>query len=208
MATKFWTNQSIAMQSAVGAAQTITGITKASPGVITTSGAAPANGNYVLLEIQGMRQLHYRVCKVSGVSGLTFNVGIDTSAFDTFTSGTFKVLTLANSFSSVRDIQSTGGDPVFEDTTTVHDSDNVEAIVSASPQGFSWTVDWEPTNAALLAANTAFVTRAPRAFRLADADGSEYLFYAYISAPMNPTVSGKKKVTPMAMRLLGTGSSY
>lgn len=208
MATKFWTNQTVQMQSAAGAAQTITGITKAANGVITTSGTLPTNGQYALLSITGMRQLHQRIVKVAGASGSTFNTGIDTTLFDTFATGSFQILTFGNSFNSVRDIQSSGGEPVFEDTTTVHDADDTEAIVSSSPQGFSWTVDWEPTNAALLASNSAFVARTPRGFRLADPDGSEYLFYAYVSAPLNPTVAGKKKVTPMSLRLLASGVAY
>jgi hypothetical protein len=210
MPTKFWTNQTVQMQSAIGAVQVIDAITKASNGVVTKNAGAtlPSNGQYLLLTINGMKQLNYRVVKVSGATGSTFTLGIDTTLFDTFVSGTYQVLTMNLAFSSVRDPNPSGGDPVFEPTTTVHDSDDTEAIVSSTPQGFSWTLDWEPTNAALLAANTAFVARTPRAFRIADADGSEYLFYGYVSAPLNPTVSGKKKVTPMAIRLLGTGSAY
>lgn len=210
MTTKFWTNQSVQMQSAIGAAQTIDGISKASNGVVTKNAGAtlPTNGQYVLLTITGMKQLNQRIVKVSGASGSTWNTGIDTTLFDTFVSGSWQVLTLGLAFSSVRDIQSSGGEPVFEPTTTIHDSDETESIVSSSSQGFSWTVDWEPTNAALLAANAAFIARQPRAFRLADPDGSEYLYYATLSAPMNPTVSGRKKVTPMAMKLLAPGVAY
>lgn len=210
MTTKFWTNQSVQMQSAIGAAQTIDGLSKASNGVVTKNASAtlPTNGQYVLLTITGMKQLNQRIVKVSGASGSTWNTGIDTTLFDTFVSGSWQVLTLGLAFSSVRDIQSSGGEPVFEPTTTIHDSDETEAIVSSSAQGFSWTVDWEPTNAALLAANAAFIARQPRAFRLADPDGSEYLYYATLSAPLNPTVSGRKKVTPMAMKLLAPGVAY
>lgn len=208
MALKFWTNQTVQLQSAIGAGQTITGISKASPGVVTTSGAAPTNGQFVLLEVTGMQQVHYRVFKVAGVSGLTFNIGVDTTLFGTFATGTFKVITLALAFNSLRDIQSSGGDPVFEDTTTIHSADDTQAIVSSSPLSFSATADWEPTDAALVACNTAFVNRVPRAFRMADPDGSEYLFYAYVNAPLNPAVSGKKKVTPINLSLLATGTAY
>jgi hypothetical protein len=210
MATKFWTNQTVEMQSALGTAQTIDGISKASNGVVTKNAGAtlPTNGQYVLLSIVGMRQLHQRVVKVSGASGSTFTIGIDTTQYDTFSSGSWQVVTFGNSFDSVREIQASGGDPVLEDVTTIHDVDDVEAIVSSAAQGFGWTVDWEPANAALRAANTAFVTRTPRAFRLADPDGSEYLFYATVTAALNPTVSGKKKVTPMSLRLKATGTAY
>lgn len=209
MPTKFWTAQSILMQSAIGAAQTITGITKASPGVITKDAGAnlPATGDYVLLEVAGMTQLNYRLCKVSGASGSTFNVGIDTSAFGTFTTGTYRVVSMALAFTGVRDPQSGGGDPIYEDTTTIQDVSDTQAIVSSSPETFSFTCDWTPADTALKAANTAFVTRTPRGFSIADPDGSAYLFYGTVAAPLNPTVSGRKKVTPVAIALLGTGTA-
>lgn len=208
MALKFWTNQTVNMQSAIGAAQTITAISKASPGVVTTSGTLPTNGQYVLLEVTGMTQANLRLFKVAGASGTTFNIGVDTTAFGTFASGNFKVVTLGLSFNSLRDIQSSGGDPVFEDTTTIHDPEDTQAIVSSSPQSFAATADWDPTDATLIAANTAFVTRAARGFRFADPDGSEYLFYSYVNAPLSPQVSGKKKVTPLSLSLRASGTAY
>jgi hypothetical protein len=208
MALKFWTNQTVQMQSAVASAIAITSITKASPGVVATAGTLPANGAYVLLEVAGMNQVNNRVFKVAGSGAGVFNIGVDTTQFGTFSSGTFRVLTLALGFSSLRDIQSSGGDPVFEETTTIHDPEDTQAIVSSSPQSFSATADWEPTDATLIAANTAFITRSPRAFRFADPDGSEYLFYAYVNAPLNPTVSGKKKVTPLSLALRASGTAY
>lgn len=208
MAVKFWTNQTVQMQSAIGAPQTITGISKASPGVVTTSGTLPSNGAYVLLEVQGMSQVHQRIFKVAAATGSTFNIGIDTTLFGTFTSGTFKVLTLGTAFSSLRDIQSSGGDPVFEETTHIHGASDTQAIVSSSPESFSATNDWDPADVALIAANKAFVARTPVGMRFADPDGAEYLFYAYVAAPLNPTVSGKKKVTPISWSLLASGTAY
>lgn len=208
MALKFWTNQTVNAQSAIGAPQTITGISKASPGVVTTSGTLPSNGAYVLLEVTGMNQVNRRIFKVAGATGSSFNIGVDTTQFGTFATGTFKVITFGLAFNSLRDIQSSGGDPVFEDTTTIHDPQDTQAIVSSSPQSFSATADWDPTDATLIACNTAFINRSPLAFRFADPDGSEYLFWAYVNAPLNPTVSGKKKVTPLGLSLRGAGTAY
>lgn len=205
---KYWTNQTVQMQSALGAAQTITGINKASPGVVTTSGTLPSNGAYVLLEVAGMRQLNNRVFKVAGASGSDFNIGVDTTLFDTFASGTFRVITFGLAFDSIRDLASSGGDPVFEDATSIHDAEDLQDIVSSSPQTFSGTHNWDPTSEVLIAMNQAFIVRQPRAFRFADPDGSEYLFYATVVAPLQPTVSGKKKVTPLSWSLKATGTSY
>lgn len=209
MSLKYWTNQAVLMQSAIGAAQTIDAISKASPGVITKNAGAtlPTNGDYVLLEVAGMRQLNNRIFKVAGASGSTFNIVDDTTSFSDFTSGTYKVLTLGNAFDSVRDLASSGGDPVFEDTTSVHDPEDTQDIVSSSPQSFTFTHNWDPANAALRAANLAFLLRSPRAFLIQDPDGSGYAFYGTLVAPLQPTVSGKKKVTPLAVALKASGTA-
>lgn len=208
MTLRYWTNQVVQLQTALATGIAITGITKASPGVVSTAGAVPANNAYVLLEVTGMSQVNRRVFKVAGSGSGVFNIGVDTTLFNTFIGGTFKVITFGASFDSLRDPQSSGGDPVVEDTTTIHDTDDTEAIVSSSAQGYSFTADWDPTNASLIEANKAFVSRTNRAVRIADPDGAEYLFYGSVSAPLNPTVSGKKKVTPVNFRLLATGTAY
>ena len=42
-----------------------------------------------------------------------------------------------------------GGEGVFEDTTTIHDVSDTQEIVSSSPETYSFTNDWLPTDAAL-----------------------------------------------------------
>jgi len=206
---KYWTNQSIVVQSAIGDAQAIDAISKANPGVVTKNSGAtlPTNGVWVLLETAGMRQLNNRLFKVSAASGSTFSIGEDTTLFDTFTSGTYRVVTLAHAFDSVRDLASSGGDAVVEDTTSVHDVEDTQDIVSSSPQSFTFTHNWDPTNPALKACNTAFILRSPRGFVITDPDGSAFAFYGTVVAPLQPTVSGKKKVTPVAVSLKATGTS-
>ena len=46
------------MESAIAAAKTITAITKAAPGVFSSTAHGFANGDLILLEIQGMVELH------------------------------------------------------------------------------------------------------------------------------------------------------
>lgn len=209
MSLKYWTNQAVLMQSAIGAAQAIDAISLANPGVVTKNSGAtlPSNGDYVLLEVAGMRQVHNRIVKVAGATGSTFNIGLDTTLLDAFTSGTYRVVTLGNAFDSVRDLASSGGDPVFEDTTSVHDAEDTQDIVSSSPQSFSFTHNWDPANAALKAANLAFLLRSPRAFLIQDPDGSGYAFYGTVVAPLQPSVSGKKKVTPLSIALKASGTA-
>jgi hypothetical protein len=208
MALKYWTNQQVNMQSAIAAGVAITAATKGANCQISTAGAVPSNGAYILIECTGMTQLNQRVYKVSGAGAGVFNIGVDSTGFSTFAAGTFRVITFGLAFNSLRDISSSGGDPVFEDTTTIHDPEDTQAIVSSSPLSFSATADWEPTDATLIACNTAYITRTTRAVQFKDPDGSEYLFNAYLNAPLSPTVSGKKKVTPIAWSLRASGTAY
>lgn len=206
MSTKFWQGVAVYLQSAIGAAQTITGITKASPGVVTTSGTLPTNGQYVLITAAGMSQVNNRIFKVSGASGSTFNIGTDTTLFSTFASGSFQVVTYGFAFTALRDPQSSGGDPVTEDTTTIQDSQDTDAIISSTALGYSFNADWDTADTALLAANAAAVAQSPRACRIVFADAQEYAFYASWNVPMSPQVSGRKVTTPISCKLKNAGT--
>ena len=89
MGTKTWTNVQVAMQTILAGAKTITAITKANPGQATSTSHGLNNGDVVVLTVQGMFQLDGMVARVSGSTANTFNLeGIDTTLFDTFSSGT------------------------------------------------------------------------------------------------------------------------
>ena len=61
-----WSNVAIAMQSALGADLTISGITLAAPGVVTSTAHGLVNGDYVVFDISnGMRQIHDKVYRVA-----------------------------------------------------------------------------------------------------------------------------------------------
>lgn len=81
----------------LSAAQNITGITQANPGVLTYSGADPANGSWVYLTgILGMTQLNGRYVKVTDVNtgANTFEIAdihggadLDTTTYTAYSSG-------------------------------------------------------------------------------------------------------------------------
>lgn len=212
---KFWTNVSVAMASlaGLGAAIPINSISKASPAVLNYTGADPANGDIVLLKVNGMTQLNNRLFRVASVdSGAnSFQLeGVDSTLFRTFIAAgsTFQVVTFNTEFSTLSEPTAGGGDPVFEDTTLIHDPEDTQEVVSSSPQTYGFSSVWDPTNPALIEANRAFVTRTPRPIRVTYADGSFYLAYATFSAPLAPGASGKKVSTPVNLSLKATGTSY
>lgn len=70
-------------------AKTITGITKANPGVVTSTAHGFSNGDVVIFLMSvGMVQLNQVPCTVANVTADTFELsGVDTTNFSTFTAG-------------------------------------------------------------------------------------------------------------------------
>ena len=68
----------------------ISGITKAANGVVTSVGHTYSDGDEIFMTaINGMTELNGVVAIISGVSGDTFNLNIDTTNYSSYTSGGF-----------------------------------------------------------------------------------------------------------------------
>lgn len=199
------------MESAIAAAKTITGITKAAPGVISSTAHGFANGDNVLLEIQGMVELHGYLCKVVSTATDTFQVadvngttGIDTTLFSTFTSGTAKKVTLGTSITGVQDFNFAGGEIKVQDTTTVNDTQDTQIVVGATAQSADMTMQWDPASSAQQAMIAAFKTRANKGFKVLWPDGAFTMWYGTVGYTGAPG-GGKQGVTtsPAKITMLG-----
>lgn len=206
-----WSNVAVAMQSALGAAKTITAITKASPGVVSSAAHGLANGAYVYLEIQGMHQLNGRVCRINNVAAGTFELeGIDTSAFDTFSSGTAKEITFGTSITTATSMSASGGEFDFIDTTTIHSNAKTQVPGLANPIAFNFDNIWDVSDAAQIAMKAASDAQAIRAFRLTFGTGGPIAVFAgyvgYIGAPGG---AAQQLVTsPATITAFGSPSYY
>ena len=118
MGASVWSNVQVAVQSALAAADTISAITKANPAVVTATAHGLANGDWVSLDVLGMHQLDKSVCRVANVTANTFELeGVDSTGFDTFSSGTAQAITFGTSITTMSDINVSGGDFESIDTT-------------------------------------------------------------------------------------------
>lgn len=208
---KKWSNVAVVMQSALGAAQTITGITKASPGVVTTSGTLPTDGQYVLLTVQGMHQINSRVFRVDGATGSTFEIeGEDTTAFDTFVSGSFQVITFGTTIDTATTISNSGGGYQFIDTTTIHGNARTQAPGLPDAASFQMENIWDVSNTGLLAMKAASDAQAQRAFKFTFGTGGQVMvFNGYVGANLLPGGSAQDKVTCQSVITLeGTPTYY
>jgi hypothetical protein len=212
MATaKVWKNVAVAMQSALAAAKTITAITKASPGVASSVAHGYANGDFVYLSVSGMFQLNEKVVRVAGVAADTFQLeGVDTTLFDTFTSGTAEKITFGTSITTATNITASGGGFEFIPTTTIHS--NVNTSIPGLPEASNFTMDHihDISDAGLLAMKAASDVQARRAFKFTWGSGGQIMVFAgYVGASLLPGGSAQQLVTtPTAITMNGTPTYY
>ena len=208
-ATK-WSNIAIAIQSAIAAAKTITALTKASPGVATSVAHGYTTGDFVLLSVQGMSQVDQMVARIIVLTLDTFSLeGINTTLFDTFTSGSAQKLTFGTTLTTAVSISASGGDYSFIDVTTIHDNVKKQIPGIANPATFSFESIWDVSDAGLIALKEASDAAAQRAVRFTFANGQKLVFTGYIGASMLPTGSAQDIVkTAAAITMFGKPNVY
>lgn len=183
----------MAMQSVLAAPITLTAISKATSGVFTGTHSLVA-GDFVLVKAQGMIEVDYRVLEVLSVSTtVSFQVmgpdgiiGLDTSGYTTFTSGTAEKITFGTSITGVQDFAPSGGDIKFVPTTTVHDKRDKQIVVGANALSYNLTMQWDPANAGQAAMLAAFEARLSKAIRITWPNGAYAAWYGsvgYSGAP-------------------------
>lgn len=205
-----WKNVAVSMQSVLGADITITGITKANPGVVTSVAHGLSDTNLVYLSISGMRQLNEKVVRVANKANDTFELeGVDTTNFDTFSAGTCNLLTFGTSIVTATNISASGGDFDFIDTTTIHD--NARSQVPGLPSAISYSFDhmWDATDAGLLAMKAASDIQAKRAFKFQFGTGGKILYFTgYVGCSMLPGGQAQGLVTTSAVITMNGTPTY
>jgi hypothetical protein len=189
------------MQSALGSATTIASITKANPGVVSCVAHGYSNGDILFLQIQGMYQLHERAVRVANKTNDTYELeGINTTNFETFSSGTAEKVTMGTSISSATSISASGGDFDFIDTTTIHQ--NFRTQIPGLPAAISFSMDhiWDSSDAGQAAMKAASDIQAQRVFKFQFGSGGKVLYFAgYVGFAGLPGGSAQNLVTTQAV---------
>lgn len=206
-----WSGVAVAMQSAIAAAKTITGITKANPGVCTSTAHGYTTGDFVTLTVQGMYQLNGRNVRIIVLTADTFSLeGIDTTDFGTFASGTAEKITFGTSITTATNISASGGDFDFIDTTTIHDVAKTQVPGSSNPLAYSFDNLWDAADAGQIAMKAASDAQAQRAFKFTFGTGGPIMsFVGYVGYNGAPTGSAQDKViSPAVITASGTPAYY
>lgn len=205
-----WTNVQVSIQSAIAAADTITGITKANPGVVTSTSHGWANGDYVYYNVDGMYQLDERIVRAANVTANTAELsGLDTTNFDTFSSGTGQVITFGTSVTTAVGISGSGGEFEFADVTTIHDAARKQIPSFSSALTFTFDMIFDPADAALAALKAASDLKAKRAMKITWSTGAIMVLNGYVGASLTPTGSAGELVkTSVVFTAFGSPTYY
>lgn len=205
-----WAGVAVAIQSALAAADTISGITKANPGVVTATAHGISNGAYVKLNVVGMSQLDGRIFRVANVTTNTFELeGENTTSYDTFTSGTAQEITFGTTLSTLTTVNASGGDFDFIDTTTIHDLVKSQIPGQASASTFTFDSIWDVADTGLIALKSASDNKAQRCVRFTFSNGQKFLVNGYIGCSLSPTgQAGDKVTTPVTITAFGRPTVY
>jgi hypothetical protein len=206
-----WSKVAVAVQSALATAKTVTGITKASPAVATSTAHGFVAGDIALFKVSGMAQLDYQVVRIlAAPTADTVSLeGIDSTLFDTFTSGTMQKVTLGTSCSTLQDINASGGEASPIQISTIHTDQDIEIPGNRTPIVYSFGSLWDSADAALLALAAFDKSKTPACLQLTFATGAKIFFCAYVSNSMAPVGSaGGPVTTPVTFRLRGPLTTY
>lgn len=206
----------LSMQSAIGTATTIDSATKAAPGVFAAAAHPLLDGDVVLIRAAGMIEVNERLFVVVNKATGTFQlkntatgaVGIDTTNFGTFTSGTFEKITLGTTIPGVQEFSPQGGDIKFVDTTTVSDTVDKQIVVGATAMSYSMTMQWDPSDAAQIAMLDAFTTRTSKGFRIRWPNGRYAMFYGSVGYAGLPGGSAQGVTTSPAAVSMNGAATY
>lgn len=211
-----WSNVAVAMQSALGAAKTITAIATDNTGVVTVTHDFSA-GDYVVFSVQGTWQLDGRAFRVLSVSTTvsfviedTDGTALDMTDFDAFTSGTVQKITFGTSITTATSMLASGGDFDFIDTSTIHSNVKTQIPGSANPLSYSFDNIWDASDAGQIAMKAASDAQATRAFRFTFGTGGPVMvFNGYCGFTGAPTGSAQDKiVTPAVITAFGSPAYY
>jgi len=177
-------NAVVQIQTALGSAKTITGITKASPAVVTATHDYSVGDYVVITSVGGMTQVNDRVFRVSAVSTtVSFTLeSIDSSGYTTYTSGgTAKKITFGASFDNITQLDIPDATPDEIDVTSIHDDERQIEFGHAAAQKGSFSCIADPLATAVVEVGTADRAQERRAFLVTLASGYKCLFNAYCS---------------------------
>lgn len=212
MEAQIWTDVNVAVQTVLGTAINVTGITKGNPTVVQVASLVGLDeGVRVLLRVKGIGGLAYAAGKVTDPATGAFELaGVDSSGLKgTFISGTVQVVTLGAQASTLQDVTPSGGETADVNITTIHPIPDYATPGKPSPLVYSFGSLWKPGDPALEEFKKAGAAKQVRVVQFEWPDGTELLFAGMPSATMAPGgAAGGAVTTPIKINVRGPLAAF
>ena len=196
----------IFIQSAIGASQAVSAITKANPGVASYGGTDPVAGNYVAFTgMQGMTELEDALVRVGTVDSAanTFQLeDQDTTGYGTFTAGNMSVVTIGTEIQVATGFSITGGEQQFAEYTYLWDKITRRFPTTKTGMDIDLPMIWDPQDAGSIALLAASDASRKTAFKIVFPDGLEMLFFGYLGSSGLPNAQDINSVMQTSARIV------
>lgn len=168
-------NTKVEIQSALGVAKTITGISKASEAVVTATHDFAIGDIIVIDEVVGMTQINRRAVRVKSVSTTVSFVceGLDSTGWTTYASGgTARKVSTWIAFDTLTNFDFPEPQPNPQSVTTIHDTEEKEIFGLDSAPSATMNSHSQPVNAAIAEVRKASLAKEDRVLRITFQNGN------------------------------------
>ncbi|MET3517804.1 hypothetical protein ABIC63_005609 [Pseudacidovorax sp. 1753] len=207
MDVQIWADVSVAVQTELGAAKVLAGVTKGAETILQCADHGFADGAPVLVRARGIGALDYAVGIVDVVDDDSFKLlGIDSTGMrgSLIAGSTVRLVTFGAEAETLQEITPSGGEAADVNIETIHPHPNYSVPGKPTPIVYSFGSLWVPTDPALVALKAAAGVREVCAVRFQWADGTQLLFAGSPSASMAPGgSSGQAVTTPLKINVRG-----
>ncbi|EJE49576.1 Phage tail protein [Acidovorax sp. CF316] len=193
MAVSLPDGATVAIATTYGSVKTVTAITNANPGVITSAAHGLLNGAFYELK-SGWQKISDRVFKASNVATNALDVtGIDTTDTNRFAAGTgigsLREITAWTQIPQILEFTTSGGDQQFANFSFLEEDYERQLPTVTSAQSIQIGIGDDPTLPGYIALKAAGEARAIRAIKVTLPNGAVLLYNGYISFNETPTLT-------------------
>lgn len=172
-------NVRIEVSKTEGTAKTVSAVSKAYPGVVSSTAHGLSDGSVgYFSNVVGMTEIDGMAARVDGSVTDAFDIeGVDTTGFGTFTSGSFVPVTAWSTLSRAAGYSLSGGEAERQDDTTLLDTVKQEFNGLLGAQSVSISVKRETVDEeALQLIEAAALSGAYLVFRITLSDGAQRIW--------------------------------
>lgn len=183
----------ISIASTYGTAKTVTAVTNANPGVMTSTSHAISDASIIEIT-SGWSKLNGRIARTDNADANTFELeGIDTSSTTNYPAGSgtgsVRVISAWTQITQILEASSSGGEQQFATYSFLEDDTERQIPTNKSAQSMTLSIGDDQSLAHYAVLLAADQDRAARAIRISLPSGAVIYFNAYVTFNTTPSLT-------------------